>query len=88
VIAARILFWGSLGGLVWTHAAYPLAARLAASLRTRSVRRDEDELPSVALIVTAYNEEAVIERRLENLLELRRVYLELERLRRETEPGA
>ena len=67
MIAARILFWGSLGGLVWTHAAYPLAARLAASLRTRSVRRDEDELPSVALIVTAYNEEAVIERRLENL---------------------
>ena len=67
MIAARILFWGSLGGLVWTHAAYPLAARLAAGLRSRSVRRDEEALPSVALIVTAYNEEGVIERRLENL---------------------
>jgi cellulose synthase/poly-beta-1,6-N-acetylglucosamine synthase-like glycosyltransferase len=67
VTAAKIVFWGSLGALVWTHAGYPLAARALASLRTRPVRRDDDTLPSVSLIVTAYNEESVIERRLENL---------------------
>jgi cellulose synthase/poly-beta-1,6-N-acetylglucosamine synthase-like glycosyltransferase len=64
---ARTLFWGSLGALAWTHAGYPLAARALARVRPRPVRRDEEALPSVAVIVTAYNEEAVIERRLENL---------------------
>jgi hypothetical protein len=28
------LFWGSLGGLAWTHAAYPAVAELAARMRT------------------------------------------------------
>jgi cellulose synthase/poly-beta-1,6-N-acetylglucosamine synthase-like glycosyltransferase len=67
VTAAKIVFWGSLGALAWTHAGYPLAARVLARLRERPVRRDDDALPSVSLIVTAYNEENVIERRLENL---------------------
>ena len=70
MIAARILFWGSLGALAWTHAGYPLAARAVARLFPRPVRRDEEALPSVALVVTAHDEEAVIERRLANLREL------------------
>ena len=70
MIALKIAFWITAGALVWTHLAYPLAARLFAKLRTRPVRRDENALPSVALIVTAHNEEAVIERRVENLLAL------------------
>ncbi len=36
-------------------------------MRTRPVVRDESYLPSAAVIVTAYNEEESIERRLENL---------------------
>ncbi len=67
MIAAKILFWGSLGALAWTHAGYPLAARGLARLRTRAVRRDDEVLPTVALVVTAHDEETVIERRLENL---------------------
>jgi cellulose synthase/poly-beta-1,6-N-acetylglucosamine synthase-like glycosyltransferase len=70
VTAAKVLFWGSLGVLAWAHAGYPLAARALARLRERPVRRDDDALPSVSLIVTAYNEESVIERRLENLRSL------------------
>jgi glycosyltransferase involved in cell wall biosynthesis len=69
VIVLKALFWGSLGGLIWTHAGYPAAAAAAARLRPRPVRKDEIT-PSVTLIVPAYNEEAVIRRRLENLLEL------------------
>jgi cellulose synthase/poly-beta-1,6-N-acetylglucosamine synthase-like glycosyltransferase len=67
VIALKIAFWASAGALVWTHVAYPLAARALARLRSRPVQRDDALLPSVSLIVTAHNEESVIERRLENL---------------------
>jgi len=63
----KILFWASAGAVVWAHAAYPLAARLLARVRTRPIRRDDDALPSVAVIVAAYNEETVIERRIANL---------------------
>ena len=65
----KALFWGSLGALAWTHAGYPAAAALGARLRPRRIRKDEIT-PSVTVIVPAYNEEAVIRRRLENLLAL------------------
>jgi cellulose synthase/poly-beta-1,6-N-acetylglucosamine synthase-like glycosyltransferase len=65
----RTVFWGSLAALAWTHAGYPLAAGVAARLRPRPVRKSAVE-PGVAVVVAAYNEETVIERRLENLLAL------------------
>src|SRR5256885_2960902 len=70
-VIAKVLFWTSLGALAWTQAGYPLAAALLARLRTRPVRKAEF-LPTVSVIVAAHNEEAVIERRLENLLALDR----------------
>ena len=69
MIVAKAVFWVSGGALLWTHALYPVAATVLAGLRTRRVRQDAIE-PTVSVIVTAYNEEAVIERRLENLLAL------------------
>ncbi|MGH3132235.1 MAG: glycosyltransferase family 2 protein [Gaiellaceae bacterium] len=66
---ARAVFWGSLGALAWTHAGYPVAMALLARLRPRPVER-EDVTPSVALVVSAHDEEAVIGRRVENLLAL------------------
>lgn len=65
----KALFWGCLGALAWTHAGYPAAMGVLARLRPRPVRR-EDATPSVALVVSAHDEEDVIGRRLENLLEL------------------
>jgi cellulose synthase/poly-beta-1,6-N-acetylglucosamine synthase-like glycosyltransferase len=70
VIVAIVLFWGSLAALAWTHALYPATVAVLARLRTRGVAVDVDYLPSVAVIVTAYNEEGSIERRLANLREL------------------
>jgi cellulose synthase/poly-beta-1,6-N-acetylglucosamine synthase-like glycosyltransferase len=70
VIVAVVLFWGSLAALAWTHALYPATVALLARVRRRCVAVDFDYLPSVALIVTAYNEEGSIERRLANLREL------------------
>jgi glycosyltransferase involved in cell wall biosynthesis len=62
-------FWTALGAVVWTHAGYPLAAAAGARLRRRDVRKADIE-PSVSIVVAAWNEEDVIERRLGNLLEL------------------
>jgi cellulose synthase/poly-beta-1,6-N-acetylglucosamine synthase-like glycosyltransferase len=69
VIAVKIVFWLALGALLWTHALYPLVVALLARVRPRPVRAEPIE-PRVTVIVAAYNEEAAIERRLENLLAL------------------
>lgn len=66
---ARTAFWGALGALMWTHAGYPALMAALARARPRPVA-GEDVTPSVALVVSAHDEEAVISRRLENLLEL------------------
>jgi glycosyltransferase involved in cell wall biosynthesis len=68
-VIARAAFWGSLGALAWTHAGYPLAMGVLARMRPRPVRKVE-QTPSVALVISAHNEEAVIRRRLENALAL------------------
>ncbi len=65
----KVLFWGSFGGILWTHAGYPLAAALLARLRTREVRK-ADVTPAVSVIVPAHDEESVIGARLDNLLAL------------------
>ena len=69
MIAAKVLFWSSLGALAWTQLGYPLFAAALARVRSRPVRKSEFT-PSVSLIVAAHDEEDVIERRLENLLTL------------------
>ena len=66
---ARATYWGSLGALAWTHAGYPIAMGVLARLRPRPLHK-ADETPSVALVVSAHNEEAVIRRRVENALAL------------------
>ena len=65
----KAVFWGSLGALAWTHVGYPLAARALARRAMRRVRK-ADWTPSVTVVVAAHDEEAVIERRLANLLGL------------------
>ena len=69
MLALTAVFWFSLGALLWTHVLYPLGAAALARVRTRAVRKEPIE-PTVTVIVAAYNEEPVIERRLENLLAL------------------
>jgi cellulose synthase/poly-beta-1,6-N-acetylglucosamine synthase-like glycosyltransferase len=69
MIAAVILFWASAAALVWTHLAYPLVARVVARVRPREIGR-ADITPRVSIVIAAYNEETVIERRIANLREL------------------
>ena len=68
-LALEIVFWASLGALAWTHVGYPAAIAALARLRPRPPRR-APILPVVTLIVPAHNEEDVIERKLENVLQL------------------
>jgi cellulose synthase/poly-beta-1,6-N-acetylglucosamine synthase-like glycosyltransferase len=70
VAVVKALFWCSAGALAWTHVGYPLAAQALARVRSRPVRRDPSWEPEVTVIVAAHDEEAVIERRLDNLLAL------------------
>jgi cellulose synthase/poly-beta-1,6-N-acetylglucosamine synthase-like glycosyltransferase len=67
MVVARALFWASFGALLWTHLGYPLAAAALARLRPRAVRSNDGAVPTVCLVVAAYNEQSVIERRIENL---------------------
>lgn len=58
----------SLLALLTTYLLYPAAMGLLATVRTRPWRRDETLLPSVTMIVAAYNEEGVIEEKVRNFL--------------------
>jgi cellulose synthase/poly-beta-1,6-N-acetylglucosamine synthase-like glycosyltransferase len=76
--ALAAVLWTSLGLIVYTHLGYPLLLAALARLRRLppfgSLHRDSDRpesgLPRVSLIVAAHDEEAVIERRVENALAL------------------
>jgi cellulose synthase/poly-beta-1,6-N-acetylglucosamine synthase-like glycosyltransferase len=70
VTTLDVLFWVSLALVVWTHLAYPVVAYALARVRAKPVQRDDSFWPTVAVVIAAHNEEMVIERRIQNLLEL------------------
>ena len=75
VIVVAFFFWTAVGLLVFTQVGYPVVLWALARLR-RSRPADAPEAasrsqePSVSVIVAAHDEEAVIARRIANLLEL------------------
>lgn len=68
-IAAEILFSISVAALLYTYLGYPLLVWLVSCLRPRAVQRAEI-LPTVSVIITAYNEERDLAAKLENTLAL------------------
>ena len=62
-------FWVSFGLLTYTGIVYPILMWGVVRLRRRHVC-DLKELPSVSLIVAAYNEEVVIREKIENALQI------------------
>ena len=68
------VFWTSLGLILYTYAGYHLIVKLLATLlperKRRTTFRSQLESISVSIIVAVHNEERVIQRRIENLLEL------------------
>jgi cellulose synthase/poly-beta-1,6-N-acetylglucosamine synthase-like glycosyltransferase len=65
----EIIFWVSVGALLYTYAGYPLVVLLVSTLHSRRVARAVNE-PSVSVIITAYNEERDMRAKLENTLAL------------------
>jgi cellulose synthase/poly-beta-1,6-N-acetylglucosamine synthase-like glycosyltransferase len=79
MLALEIAFWVAIGLLVHTHVTYPAVLWALARLRPRPVGHRAapespgtagPEPPVVSLIVAAHDEEAVIERKVENALGL------------------
>ena len=67
-----ILFWASIGLILYAHVGYPVLLGLLAWVRghggsARVRQSPDDELPSVSVIVAAYAEEDVIAERVANI---------------------
>ncbi len=64
-----MLFWGSLALIFYTYFGYPLLISLLPSRRHKiSPSQHVTALPSVTLLIAAYNEQAVIEEKIRNSL--------------------
>jgi cellulose synthase/poly-beta-1,6-N-acetylglucosamine synthase-like glycosyltransferase len=66
-VILEILFWSSLGAIVWAHVGYPLTVAALAAIRRKKVAK-ADIAPTVSVVVAAHNEKAVIGRLVESLL--------------------
>lgn len=62
----KLLFWLSLALLFYIYLGYPLLAKLFAGLRNQKVHKDDGKLPSVSILIAAYNEATDIEATLRN----------------------
>ncbi len=62
------LFWISISTLFCTYIGYPVYVVLRAKLFRRNVKKDLNYKPMASIIMSAYNEEAFIARKIDNLL--------------------
>ncbi|MDQ4120862.1 MAG: glycosyltransferase family 2 protein [Acidobacteriota bacterium] len=69
VSAAKIVFYTSAAALVYAYAGYPLLVWIYSRLRPKPVFQNDIE-PTVSFVITAYNEEKDLARKLENTLTL------------------
>lgn len=63
------IFWLSVIFIVYTYFGYPILLTIIAKLRGRNVNK-RDNIQSVSMIITAYNEEKNIRNKLENVMNL------------------
>ena len=67
----QFIFWITLGAVLYAYAGYPLALYILTRFRSKAkTNLDLTTLPSVCLIISAYNEEKVIEKKIENSIAL------------------
>ena len=68
----QIAFWVLLLLIVHCYVLFPITLPFISEIFKRNGSRNSDngDLPSVSILISAYNEEAVIERKIQNLLEL------------------
>ncbi len=66
----QLLLWGSVFVILYSYFGYPLLLFLAGKIGIRRSRRETEatDLPSVCLIISAFNEEQVIRDKIQNSL--------------------
>ncbi|MCU0638681.1 MAG: glycosyltransferase family 2 protein [Candidatus Krumholzibacteria bacterium] len=69
-LAAELLFYGITGIIIYVYAGYPLMLAIFGIFKRRALPRGETRLPSVALIISAHNEDRIIREKIENSLKL------------------
>lgn len=69
VIIIKIIFWSSLLLIFWTYFGYFILLKIISLFYQRKTVQ-EDTTPAISLIITAYNEEARINKKLDNTLSL------------------
>src|SRR3989338_1239734 len=65
----EIFFWFMIGLVFYVYAGYPLVLYVLSLVMKQKIDKSPIE-PAVSVLISAYNEEKVIERRIENLLSL------------------
>lgn len=72
--AAELVFWGSAGIFVYSYLLFPLLTFLKGRLSTtpppQNYSPGSSELPTVTAVIAAYNEEDVIQSKIDNCLDL------------------
>ena len=66
----QVVFWLMIGLIGYAYLGYPVTLWLVTRLRRRHWQTSTDYRPTVSVIIAAYNEQAVIARRVQNLLEM------------------
>jgi biofilm PGA synthesis N-glycosyltransferase PgaC len=66
----KLLFFITLGCILYSYAGYPLVLLVMGIFRRGKKGESEQRYPSVALIISAYNEERIIREKIENSLKL------------------
>lgn len=73
LVLALTIFWLALAALMWTWILFPVVLRVLTWLKPKfwkSGLQNAEYLPSLTVLITVHNEEAVIRRRIENCLQL------------------
>ncbi|MDO5047988.1 MAG: glycosyltransferase [Anaerococcus sp.] len=65
----KILFWVTAIGIFYAMVGYPLTLLVLEKIIKRENEKDYDYKPKVSIIISAYNEEKVIEKKLLNIIE-------------------
>lgn len=65
----RLLFWSSIAVIAYTYFGYPAWLWVRGTWKSAAVRRAEF-LPSISIVMVVRNEEAILDRKLRNLLSL------------------
>ena len=63
----KILFWISAFALFYAMVGYPITLFILDKILKRENKKDYSLNPKVSMIISAYNEEKVIEKKLENI---------------------